>query len=120
MPDFHRLDQKFRLTPWSLKEHAGYVAGTYGSLLGQDAMKAAEYVEGYKKAEAAFDSAYELQRQLLRNSMHNEGEKPQELLDPVKMEWDPTKTLEEAVREVKEETKTEEIEKPKTRKPRKA
>ncbi len=91
MPNYPVLDQAFRLLPWSLVEHRGYVLGQYGAIkgtMGEEA--AAEYLATYRKKEAEADAAYEVQRANLRNSSVATGTAPQELPDLVKIPWDPT------------------------------
>jgi hypothetical protein len=90
MLDMKKLDDKFRLTPWSSSYHADYIAGRYGSLL-QDSQIAEAYVQGYERAEKKFDEAYEEQRRLLSEASARAGDKPQTLPDPVKSDWNPRK-----------------------------
>ncbi len=93
MPNWILLDQTFRLTPWSLQEHADYVLGQYGKLITQDATKAQEYVDGYVKAEADFDQAYANQGEFLKRSCEEQGKPVQTLPDIVKIVWDPATRL---------------------------
>ncbi len=88
MADISKLDKAYRLSPWFIKEHADHVAGRYGSLL-SDPAAAEAYVAEYEKKEAEFDVAYENQRAMLRQASKAAGDKPQELPDLEKLEWNP-------------------------------
>lgn len=88
MQDFSKIDKRLGLTPWSLQEHANYVASKYGSLL-QDPQIAEAYVTQYEKKEEEFDVAYELQKELLKNSSITAGGEPQKLPDIQKIDWNP-------------------------------
>lgn len=103
MPDFNKLDTAYRLTPWTLQDHADYVAGRYGSLL-QDPKSAEKYLEGYLAAEKRFDESHDFQVKMLSESSKRAGEKPQELVKPTKIDWDPRKRFAAGV--LKEEPKT--------------
>lgn len=110
MDRFSKLDTQRRLTPWNDKEHAAYVSGKYGSLLASDKGAAEAYAQEYEMKEVQADAAYEGQRTALRTAPVSEGEKPQELPDQVKIEWNPRKLFKPT--KVKETEKAEkEIEK---------
>ena len=87
MADMKELDRQFRLLPWLLPEHRGYVAGQYGSLLFTPE-KAEEYIKEYEKKEKAADAAHGVQKTLLESAPVREGESPQVLPPPEKIDWD--------------------------------
>lgn len=134
MPNFKKLDDQYRLTPWNDAQHAAYVAGQYGAMLGQGKTAKAEiYVKTYRQKEIVWDATYEKQKEYFEIAPVQLGTEPQELPELVKIDWDPTKRFaKEAdkpkkvekvpVEEEKVEEKAEEkpIEKPKADKPKKA
>jgi hypothetical protein len=92
MPNFQVLSDTFRLTPWSLQEHADYVLQEYGKLLSRpDAAQA--YVDGYKDAEEKFDQAYANQQEFLNRTTMAVGAQPQVLPVIQRIDWDPVKRL---------------------------
>lgn len=109
MPNLENLDRQFRLQPWGLPEHDGYVTAHYGSLLSTP--EAAEaYVQEYEKREKAADEAYELQRTLLRAGCVKVGDAPQELPDLVKLDWNPRKKFPQVQKELPKEAHVETVE----------
>lgn len=106
-PNLKKLDDAFRLTPWSDVTHADFIAGNYGSLL-ENPERAEQYVDGYEKAEKRFDEAYEEQRKLLSEASKRSGESGQTLPDIEKIDWDPRKRFAKAVKATKEKAEPSE------------
>lgn len=90
MPNFGKLNDARRLTPWSSAEHDAFVSAHYGSLLSEPAVAEA-YVQDYERKEKEFDEAYAQQGEMLAQSSKTAGGEPQTLPAIEKIDWDPRK-----------------------------
>ncbi len=93
MPNWTLLDSKFRLTPWSIQEHADYVLKQYGGLLTKSPQDAQAYVDGYLLAQADFEQAYANQSEFLIRSSQENGGNYQALPDLNLIDWDPARKM---------------------------